>query len=312
MSAAQVPPSGADRAAPAMEALVDRLRALRNPDGGWGATADRPSNTEATSLAVLACAGDEQLRPPGLAWLRDHQRSDGSWPWMAGLDAPSWASSQAVLALADADADDPAVARGVDWLVGQEGRGFDWRYRLSVFLTGRNTVELDGTLIGWPWASGTFSWIEPTAFAVLALRKARPGRRFGRIAHRIGEATRMIIDRECPSGGWNYGNKRILGVDEVPYPDTTALALLALQGRIEPAVRRRNFEVLDRLVESTGSGLALALGSLARVAWGLEVGDLLERAEKRFLDTGYLDDTHVIALAVLAARRPDLLRLADA
>jgi squalene cyclase len=294
-----------------MDAAAERLRGLQNPDGGWGATADRPSNTESTALSVLAFAGDEAVRGPGVAWLLAHQRPDGSWPWTEEVEKPSWASSQAVLALADVDREAPAVTRGVAWLLGQEGRGFDWRYRLREFLARRKTIELDGTLTGWPWASDTFSWIEPTAFALLALKSAIPGQRSGRARWRIREAEKMILDRECPGGGWNYGNKRVLEVDEAPYPDTTALALLALQGAGSDELRRRNLEVLDRLVDSTGSGLALSLAALCRQAYGLEAGNLLTRAEERFGDTGFLDDTRVIALTVLAARRPGALRLSS-
>jgi len=287
-----------------IDAVADRLRGLQNPDGGWGTTADRPSNTESTALAVLALAGDESVRGPGQAWLLSHQRSDGSWPWTEEIDRSSWATSQAVLALADVDSTAPAVTRGVEWLLGQEGRGFDWRYRLRELFSRDRTLELDGKLIGWPWATDTFSWIEPTSFALLALKSAVPGRRSGRTRSRIHEAEKMIRDRECPGGGWNYGNKRVLGVDEVPYPDTTALALLALQGAGDEDVRVRNLAVLDRLVAATGSGLALSLGVLCRGAYGLETGDLLTRAGERFGENGFLDDTRVIALTVLAANRP--------
>lgn len=291
------------------EPLVERLRELRNADGGWGATAHRPSNTEATALCALAFADDGALRSDAAAWLVAHQRSDGSWPWTEGLDQPSWASSQAVLALADIDRDSDAVKSGVAWLLGREGRGFDWRYRLREFLSRRKTIDLDGTLTGWPWASDTFSWIEPTAFALLAIKLAVPGHRSGRARSRIGEGEKMILDRECPGGGWNYGNKRVLGVDEDPYPDTTALALMALQGAGDDEMRARNLEVLSRLAASTGSGLALSLTALCRQAYGMDAKDLLARADERFGETGFLDDTRVIALTVLASRRPEVFRL---
>ncbi|MGD8277551.1 MAG: terpene cyclase/mutase family protein [Gemmatimonadota bacterium] len=294
-----------------IEAVVERLRELRNPDGGWGTTAGRPSNTESTALAVLAFSDDEAVRGPGVAWLLAHQRPDGSWPWTEEIDRPSWASSQALLALADAGADGDAVDRGIDWLLALEGRGFDWRYRLREFLSRNRTLELDGTLIGWPWATDTFSWTEPTSWALLALKTAIPANRSRRARSRIREAEEMILDRECPGGGWNYGNKRVLGVDEIPYPDTTALALLALQGAGGDDIRSRNLAVLDRLVDATGSGLALSLGILCRSAYGRETADLLARAERRFDGDGYLDETRVIALVVLAARRPDVLRLTD-
>ena len=291
-----------------MNAAAERLRELRNPDGGWGATADRPSNTEATALAALAFAADDSMRAPAVAWLLAHQRQDGSWPWTEELDEASWATSEAVLALADAGTQ-AEVSKGVDWLLGREGRGFDWRQRIREFFGEKKVVELDGTLIGWPWGAGTFSWIEPTLFALLALKKALPGRRNGQARSRIREGEAMILDRECHGGGWNYGNKRVLGVDLPPYPDTTALALLALQGSIDAETRDRNLGALDGLVDSTGSGLALSLAALCRQAYGLDARDLLSRAEERFGRNGFLDDTRDIALAILAARRPEVLRL---
>jgi hypothetical protein len=40
----------------------------------------------------------------------------------------------------------------------------------------------------------------------------------------------MILDRRCSDGGWNYGDRRVLGTDLPSYPETTALALLGLAG----------------------------------------------------------------------------------
>jgi hypothetical protein len=292
-----------------MERVGARLLALQNPDGGWGTTADRPSNTEATALATLALGRRVAARDRGLEWLLSRQRLDGCWSWTAELDTPSWASSQAILALAY-DARQPAqVARGVTWLLAREGRDLEWRARLRDLLRRRKTNELDGTLMGWPWTAGAFSWIEPTSFALLALKAALPGARSRRATERIREAEEMILDRECPGGGWNFGNKRVFGADQAPYPDTTALALLALQGARIGAAKGRALAAIDRMTAAAASGLGLSLAALCRRAWGLDATHLVGRLSHRFAETGFMDETRVLALALLATRDPGPLTL---
>ena len=44
----------------------------------------------------------------------------------------------------------------------------------------------------------------------------------------MGEA--QLMDVRSRDGGWNYGSPAALGVDLPSYPETTALALVALQG----------------------------------------------------------------------------------
>lgn len=293
--------------------MIDRVGArlleLQNADGGWGTTADRPSNTEATALATLALHRGVAGRDRGLEWLLSRQAADGSWSWTAEVAAPSWASSQAILALTDDGREPARVASGVTWLLAREGRDLDWRFRLRELLRRRRINELDGTLTGWPWTAGTFSWIEPTSFALLALKAALPGPRSRRATERIREAEKMILDRECHGGGWNYGNRRVLGADQAAYPDTTALALLALQGARVGATRERGLAALDRLTAVAGSGLALSLAAICRRACGLDPTDLLARVSQRFGETGFMDETRVLALALLASRDPGPLTL---
>ena len=84
--------------------------------------------------------------------------------------------------------------------------------------------DIDLKLTGWPWAEGNFSWVEPTAWACLALRH------FGQGSHpRVQEGMRLLLDRAMDEGGINYGNRRILGRLTEPIPGPSALMLLALQ-----------------------------------------------------------------------------------
>ena len=34
--------------------------------------------------------------------------------------------------------------------------------------------ELDPYLSGWPWTAGAFSWVEPTSYSLIALKKLKP------------------------------------------------------------------------------------------------------------------------------------------
>ena len=47
---------------------------------------------------------------------------------------------------------------------------------------------------------------------------------------RVNLGRRMLLDRRCSDMGWNYGNRRVRGVDLPGYARTTATALLALAG----------------------------------------------------------------------------------
>ena len=96
-------------------------------------------------------------------------------------------------------------------------------------------VDIDVRLMGWPWSEDTFSWVEPTAWACLALRAVGKGNH-----PRVREGLQLLLDRAFETGGANYGNRTVLGKSTEPIPGPTAVLLLALQGiadnpRIEAA-----------------------------------------------------------------------------
>jgi hypothetical protein len=278
-----------------------RLLATQQPDGGFGPSPGRVSRTEATALGALALAGaagtDATTR--ALRWLERAQRADGSWPIGADVPEPSWASALAVLALVRLHGDDARAQSGARWLVAQEGRRASWLARLVETYRSERVIDQDPNLRGWPWTSGASSWVEPTAYALLALGSLGEKRPRG-AGSRIDEGERLLYDRMCPGGGWNYGNSVVLDEALEPYPDTTAIALLALRARAEAEANRRSLEVLERLLGEHDSGLALSWSILCLDAYGRDTKPLRTRLEASFAARGFLDDTRSLALAALA------------
>jgi hypothetical protein len=132
-------------------------------------------------------------------------------------------------------------------------------------------------LIGWPWNDRAFSWVEPTSWCLLGLKKAAVGPFRAGAAARVDEAERMLADRCCLSGGWNYGNSNMLGQELFPYVPTTALALLALQHRREWPEVVRSLAWLAGSWPREPSALALSLALIAMQVHRRPADDL-ERA----------------------------------
>ena len=291
----------------AMTPLVGHLLSLQTTDGGFGVRAGIPSTTEPTALALLALEDEHDAvavtaARRARAWLEGAQTADGGWPAVATIAEPSWATALAVLALGrDETTREPALA-GARWLLGQAGAAPPRSQSFRDWLLGREAiVVMDDTLTGWPWAHGTFSWVEPTAYAVLALDQLRALLPQELVTRRLDVARRMLVDRRCANGGWNYGNSRVLGEDLWPYPDTTALALLALRrGPGDPAQQATSLDALVRMLAENGSGLATALGILALDAYGRDVAALRVRLRERFVHTGFRGETRALAYAALA------------
>lgn len=218
---------------------LDTLRRAQNPDGGWGYFTGKQSWLEPTVYAALALSGEPAA---DRAWtlLKGWQGKDGSWRPSIDVAVENYGTSLCVtLAIARGETDG-AVTKGVEWLLASAGVESNWMNRL-VARTGLIEADRNLSLKGWPWKPGTSSWVEPTAHALVALKKVAKTSQGPAKIHapadisakdlldrvRLGQA--QLMDVRCRDGGWNYGSREALQVDLPSYPETTGIALVGLQ-----------------------------------------------------------------------------------
>jgi hypothetical protein len=302
-----------------MKAITEALLSAQNRDGGWGASAGSASSTEATATGAIALAAVSRasLRSrvdDGLAWLGAAQKADGGWSPTAAVEKSSWSTAAAVIAFANLAPTAEAARRGRQWLLAQEGAGFGWLGWILWKLFARMRVtELDPDLKGWPWIPGAFSWVEPTALGLIALKKLRVASSDTKAVGRIEQGERMIYDRMCQGGGWNYGNSKTLGEVLQPFPDTTALALLALADHRGRPANQQGVEALHRTLHEVRSGLALALAVLCLDVYGVNASTYRSQLSTLYQETRFFGKTRSIGLAVLAlAGGAHMLSVTDA
>ncbi|HEY4362000.1 MAG TPA: prenyltransferase/squalene oxidase repeat-containing protein [Bryobacteraceae bacterium] len=213
---------------------VDALRKTQNPDGGWSYFPNKKiSWLEPTLYAALALHGDPAA---DRAWelLRTWQQDDGSWRPSAEVEIAHSSTALCVTMAAIRGEFDAPFRNGVDFLLGSVGVEHSfWKRTFARWHWYDPERNLD--LEGWPWKPGTSSWVEPTAHALVALKKAAAkATQLASLTQRVKLGEALLLDVRCIDGGWNYGNRTDGRNNLLPsYPETTALALVGLQGRTD-------------------------------------------------------------------------------
>jgi hypothetical protein len=248
------------------------LRDTQNSDGGWAYFAGKHSWLEPTIYAALALNG-EPAGDRAFAFVRSCALADGGWRMSADVATANWTTALCVTLYLVKSVQDDAFRKGVRWMLNTVGAEGSFLGRIATLLH-PDQVDIDASLQGWPWRPDNSSWVEPTAHALVALKKiekhgvAVPNLLSLRARVETGE--KMLIDRRCGDGGWNYGNKRVWNTPLPSYPETTALALLGLQGR--PASElTQSLGAGARWIRETPSPLAKAWLGISLRNWGLIV-----------------------------------------
>jgi len=272
--------------------LVRRLAAFVR-DGGVPYYPSGEPAVEASLLALLALSASEpggQTAKALLARISALQGPDGS----VGL-APAhpgqglWLTAPAAVVFHRYDLK-AARDRALGFLLSLK----------SVTVANDPNVRQDNTIVGWPWVAGTFGWVEPTAWAAIALGVSGQG------GHpRAVEGRRFLLDRQIPSGGWNYGNPGVNDRELLPFWDTTGLALLVF-GRQPGAARiRPSLDFLEGNQDRIESLCGLAWAALGLECHGRDTARIKKRL-RAALDSPPDDTTNAahFAAGVVALAGP--------
>ncbi|NOY27778.1 MAG: hypothetical protein GXP62_18090 [Oligoflexia bacterium] len=250
-----------------MKAALDAgrayLRRVRRADSSWGYTHGQAGQAEPTVL--VAAAGD------GPEWLARSWLAQASLGWAAFLlPAVAW------------ERDPKLCERALDAIAAFHSTPVE------------GMEDFDATLPGWSWVAGTAAWVEPTAFAMLSLRRA------GRLPDRVDQGVALLLDRQCSDGGWNYGNPAMFGTDLAGHLDATGWALLALPARTQTqdAIAHGLHFIAGAL--DRPSTLNLALASLACAAHQTDPSPFLTLLAPRLGENGARGRADLTALACAA------------
>lgn len=272
--------------------LRDLLLQRELADGGFQEQPGGVYRPDATAWSIIALAAggtDNQTINSSRQRLAKEQKEDGRVSITADHPEAFWPTALAALAWQGAAAYNKYQSLAIDFLLKNSGTHSP-RHPDS-------PVSHDSSIPGWPWVENTHSWVEPTALALFVLRLSE------NINHqRARQAILLLLDRQLPSGGWNYGNTRVFGQELNPLPASTGLALQALTGLVEHAEIERSLVWIERNIVTTRTPISLAWGLLGLSAWNRRpryAKDLIATAIERQQIFGYYPTTH-LSLLLLA------------
>jgi hypothetical protein len=237
---------------------IDALQKRALSNGGFAARISGKYRIDATAWAVLALAaadGKADLIDRARARLMADQLTDGRISLSPERPEAFWPTPLVILAWHGSPAYREPGSQAIDFLIKTTGRHFP---RQPAAPIAHNTA-----IKGWPWTANTHSWVEPTALSVIALHVAGYGEH-----ERTREATRMLMDRQLPRGGWNVGSTIVFGQELRPMPETTGVALDALAGRVSRKDVERSLGYLKSQGENLRTPFSLGWSVLGLGAWG--------------------------------------------
>ncbi|MGD0216621.1 MAG: prenyltransferase/squalene oxidase repeat-containing protein [Desulfobaccales bacterium] len=237
---------------------INLLQKRSLAEGGFTNADNGDYRTDATAWAIIAlsaCAFDPEIISRARSRLAAGQLADGRVCISPHHPAVYWPTPLAILAWSQSPPHQDSLARAVDFLLEHSG--------MSLQEQALSADASDPTLRGWPWVADTYSWVDPTALGMIALKVT------GHSNHpRLAEATRLLLNRKLPHGGWNYGNTIVFHKELRPMPENTGMALAALQSLTVRSNLELSLDYLKVAVRNLRTPIALSWGILGLGAWG--------------------------------------------
>ena len=290
-----------------ISSLAETLRSRQMKSGGWAYFDSVQESLEATCLAELALAPERHANSSeAILFLLKSQLSDGGWPAFLGDSEGSWTTALALCTLNSTGDFTAAREKAFRWLYAERGREGHWFWRWK-FKTSDRNVRFDPDKYGWPWVTGSASWVIPTAFSIIAIEQFTVCNRSEESEKRIHLGVEMLLDRECVDGGWNSGNSLVYGVPLRPHVEATAIALLALQDEQRTEMVQKSLSWLRQNAASVDSVSSLAWCILTLFVYQEPIGGLRNKLATIIGDGRDIRNNATLATALLALRCGEMI-----
>ena len=290
-----------------ISSLTEKLKSRQMKSGGWAYFDSVQESLEATCLAELALAPEMQVSSSAaILFLLKSQLSDGGWPAFLGDSEGSWTTALALCTLNSTGDFTAARERAFRWLFAERGREGHWFWRWK-FKTSDRNVRFDPDKYGWPWVTGSASWVIPTAFSIIAIEQFTVCDRSEESEKRIHLGVEMLLDRACVDGGWNSGNSLVYGVPLRPHVEATAIALLALQDEQRTEMVQRSLSWLRQNAASVDSVSSLAWCILTLFVYQEPIGGLRNRLATIIGNGRDIRNNATLATAILALKCGEMI-----
>lgn len=249
-----------DRGIPATS-CIEVLKGRALDGGGFTMFPGEAYRADATAWAVFSlaatksCVHDQDIIVSGRSRLAAGQLEDGRVSISSSNPESFWLTPLAILAWHGSEKHVKPRSHAIDFLLRTSGE--HWLKEDG------SPLAHDTSIQGWSWTENTHSWVVPTSLSILALRTSGFGEH-----DRVREGIRLLMDRQLPSGGWNYGNTLTYGKELYPQADCTGLALSALMDCVSRGDVGKSISYLQSRVLQVRTPLSLGWGILGLGAWG--------------------------------------------
>jgi hypothetical protein len=229
------------------------------------------------------------------------QEKEGYWTASPEMKTGNWVTSLACAALSQQAGAENATLAAIEWLC--EDYPLDSSPLLRVvrsFSRKTNFSQHENAYRGWGWTPRTSSWVEPTAFALLAMQEFDQQRLPVVAARRRELAVGLLYDRMCPDGGWNCGNPRVYGVAGEALVLPTAWALISLRALPDLESKSVSLAWLEDQIPTIQSPASLAVATMCLESYGKELSHVKNSLQDYSVESLLEDGIHVLAWVCLA------------